>query len=113
MPLLAAQDLHELRQASRVPTGALHDLQADPIRVALVVAAELQHVAPGEHTRAGLRGSRRAGIVAEHRAEQSEKAVRDQLFGDLAGGVALGDVRISCASTPASCDSLPAVRWQL
>ena len=66
---------------------------ADAIRFALVVAAELQHVAAGEDSRAGLRGARGAGIVAEHGAEQTEKAVRDQLLRDLIGGVALRDVR--------------------
>ena len=82
---------------SAMPRGShpapLHDLEPDAIGFALVVAAELQHVAAGEDSRADLRGARAAGIVAEHGAEQTEKTIGDQLLGDLIGGVPLRDVR--------------------
>src|SRR4051812_23785763 len=45
--LLAAQDLEQLDHPAGVPTGAREDLQPRPVRLALVVTAELQEGAVG------------------------------------------------------------------
>jgi len=91
--LLASQDFHELEHPVRIPPGAPHDLDANPIRFAFVVATELQQVTAGEDLRTQLSGARPAAVVPQHGAEQADQAVRDEPVRDLLGGVASCNVR--------------------